>query len=173
MDIIVDSREKARAISKILKYFNEKSINYEVSKLVVGDYQSLDNPRLIVDRKQNIQEIWGNINSGKEHERFRNELLRAIKLGIKLVILCEHGPDITCMEDVIFFYQEETTRFRWKTVNGRKVREPYQQKPIDGKKLYKSMCTMHERYGVDFVFCQKKDTGKRIIEILSGGEYDQ
>ena len=61
MDIQIDSREKAKAIRKILKTFDDKGINHYTSKLFVGDYMSLDNPRLIIDRKQNLQELCGNV----------------------------------------------------------------------------------------------------------------
>ena len=52
MDIQIDSREKARAIKKIIKIFDENGIKHFSSKLLVGDYMSLDNPRLIIDRKE-------------------------------------------------------------------------------------------------------------------------
>lgn len=172
MDIQIDSREKARAIQKIIKTFDASGVKHFTSKLLVGDYMSLDNPRLIIDRKQNLQELVGNINTKKEHDRFRRELLKAIDAGIKLVILIEHGGDIVCLEDVYFFYQPEMQRTRWKTVDGKKMQEQYTQKAIDGKKIYKSMCTIRDRYNVDFYFCQKKDTGKRIIEILGGVNND-
>ncbi len=176
MDIQIDSREKAKAIHKIQAEFDRQNINYFSSKLLVGDYMNLDNPRLIIDRKQDIQELVGNINTTKEHERFRNELLRAIKANIKLVILIEHGPEITCLDDVWFFYQPEMKRYRWKTVEilgkKKKISEPYTQNAIDGKKIYKSMCTIRDRYNVRFEFCNKEDTGKRIIEILGGESLD-
>lgn len=180
MDIQIDSREKARAIKLILKEFEEQKVNSFISKLLVGDYMNLDNPRLIVDRKQDIQELVGNINTTKEHERFRRELLRANKAGIKLVFLIEHGEDIKTMEDVYFFYQPPIERFRWitkkdsqgnvlKGINGKPVKEKvaYTQNAIDGKKIYKSLRTIKERYNADFVFCTKEETGKKILEILS------
>lgn len=176
MDIQIDSREKAKAIQKILAEFDRQNINYFSSKLLVGDYMNLDNPRLIIDRKQDIQELVSNINTTKEHERFRNELLRARKANISLVILIEHGPDITCIDDVWFFYQPAITRYRWKTVDilgkKKKIREAYIQNAIEGKKIYKSMCTIRDRYGVRFEFCNKEDTGKKIVEILGGGQID-
>ena len=169
MDIQIDSREKARAIQKIIKTFDDNGVKHFSSKLLVGDYMSLDNPRLIIDRKQDLQEICGNVR--QDHERFKRELLKAMDAGIQLVMLIEHGPDIRCMEDVYFFYQPEMTRWRWKTitVDGKKknVREPYQQKAINGKTLYKSFCTIRDRYNVRFEFCEKKDTGKEIIRILN------
>ena len=41
---------------------------------------------------------------------------------------------------------------------------------VSGARLYAILSTMSKRYGVDFLFCKKSDTGKRIIEILSGAE---
>lgn len=42
-------------------------------------------------------------------------------------------------------------------------------KAVDGKQLYKSLCTMRDRYHVRFEFCEKKDTGREIIRILGEG----
>jgi len=98
MTIQTDSREKARAIIKILAEFDKQGIQHFVSKLPVGDYMSFDNPRLIIDRKQNLQEVCGNV--CQQHKRFTDELKRANTLGIKLIILCEHGPNIKTLADV-------------------------------------------------------------------------
>ncbi len=101
MDIQIDSREKTKAIKKIIKTFDEEGVKHFSSKLLVGDYMSLDNPRLIIDRKQNLQELCGNV--CQQHERFKRELLKAMDAGIQLVILVEHGSDIRCLEDVYFW----------------------------------------------------------------------
>ena len=101
MDIQIDSREKARAIRKIVKTFDDNGVNHFSSKLLVGDYMSLDNPRLIIDRKQNLQELCGNV--CQQHERFKRELLKAMDAGIQLIILIEHGKDIKSIEDVYFW----------------------------------------------------------------------
>ena len=39
--VIIDSREKEKAIQKIKKYFDDNNINYITSKLYCGDYQLL------------------------------------------------------------------------------------------------------------------------------------
>lgn len=57
MIIQIDSREKARAIKKIVEEFERWGISHPVSKLMVGDYMNYDNPRLIIDRKQNLSEL--------------------------------------------------------------------------------------------------------------------
>lgn len=167
MDIQIDTREKARAITKIIKYFDGKEIKYFSSKLLVGDYMSLDNPRLIIDRKQNLQELCGNV--CQQHERFKKELLRAIDAGIQLIILVEHGKDISCLEDVYFWKNPRKHEVRWRVVNGKREKYVVSAKAIDGEQLYKSLCTIRDRYHVRFEFCEKKDTGKEIIRILSAG----
>ena len=167
MDIQIDSREKARAIRKIIKTFDETGVKHFSSKLLVGDYMSLDNPRLIIDRKQNLQELCGNV--CQQHERFKKELLKAIEAGIQLVILVEHGPDIKTLEDVYFWKNPRKHEIRWRTVNGKRVKYVESEKAVDGAQLYRSLCTMRDRYNVKFAFCQKKDTGKEIIRILRDG----
>ena len=92
MQIQLDSREKAKAIQKILAEFDRQNVRYFTSKLYVGDYMNLDNPRLIIDRKQNLSEVYTNLCQGKK--RFEAELTRANEAGIKLIILCEHGGKI-------------------------------------------------------------------------------
>lgn len=174
----VDTREHKSEWERIQKQFDELGVKYFRSKLFCGDYQSLDNARLVIDRKKDLQEIYGNI--CQQHERFKSELLRAIDSGIKIVILCEHGEDVQSLEDVYFFYQPSMQRWKWEVQKGpdgdalvdsegkpMKRRIPYTQKAIDGKKIYRSLCTIRDRYNVDFVFCTKEQTGTKIVEILS------
>ena len=164
MDIQIDSREKAKAIQKILKEFDSQGVRYFSSKLLVGDYMNLDNPRLIIDRKQNLQELCGNV--CQQHERFKKELIRAIEAGLQLIILIEHGNDIKSLEDVYFWQNPRKHEIRWKTVNGQKIKTVVSAKAVDGEQLYKSLCTIRDRYNVRFEFCNKNETGKRIMELL-------
>jgi len=150
--IIIDTREHPQAIGKILRQFDEAGVEVIRSKLYVGDYQSLDNARLVVDRKQNLQELCGNI--CQQHERFVNELYRAKEHGIKLIVLCEHSPQIKCLEDVQ----------GW--VNPRLRTSP---KATTGETLYKVLNTLSVRYQTEFLFCSKSETGQKIIELLGGG----
>lgn len=167
MDIQIDSREKARAIKKIVQTFEKEGVNFFSSKLLVGDYMNLDNPRLIIDRKQNLQELCGNV--CQQHERFKKELIRANKAGIQLVILVEHGPDVKTLEDVYFWQNPRKHEVKWRYVNGKREKYVVSVKAVDGEQLYKSLCTIRDRYNVRFEFCEKKDTGKEIIRILSQG----
>jgi len=182
MEIQIDSREKAKAIKGILAEFEKQGIKYFSSKLYSGDYQSLDNARLCIDRKQNLTEICGNV--CQQHKRFKDELTRAMEHGIKLIILCEHGGGIKSLEDVKewknprkFKYEQKirslynirreldfATEYQSLKDHGAKIQPP----PTSGEQLYKMLSTISEKYNVEFLFCTKKDTGRRIIEILGG-----
>lgn len=166
MTIQIDSREKQHAIQDILAEFDKQGVNHYTSKLFVGDYMSLDNPRLVIDRKQNLHELCGNV--CQQHERFRAEMQRAKENGIKIIFLCEHGRNIKTLDDVLWWTNpRETYREKVKGVWVIKRR-----KVMQGDTLYKILNTMQNRYGVEFLFCEKKDTGKRIIELLRGGNND-
>ena len=151
LTIQIDSREKARAIKKIIEEFGQQGVKYYISKLWAGDYMSLDNPRLIIDRKQNLTEMCSNM--CQQHERFRAELTRAQEMGIKLIILIEHSNQIKSVEDVA----------SWKN-----PRKKDGNKAMTGETLSKIMTTMERKYGCEFMFTDKIHTGKRIIEILGG-----
>ena len=151
MTIQIDSREHKWELARIQRQLTSLGCKTIVSKLYVGDYQSLDNPRLIIARKKDLQEICGNVT--QQHERFQRELVRAQEAEIKLIILIEHGNDIQSLEDVYF----------WD--NPRLLQSP---KAINGKSLYKSLCTIRDRYNVRFEFCTKHDTGRKIMELLNG-----
>lgn len=165
MTIQVDTREHAKEWERIKGQFDALGVQYFRSKCYVGDYISLDNPRLAIDRKKDLQEICGNI--CQQHERFKAELLRANEQGIKLVILCEHGPDIKNLEDIYFWQNPRKYQIRWKTVNEKRVKDVISAKAVDGPQLYKSLWTIKNRYNVDFQFCSREETGNRIVEILS------
>ena len=161
MTIQIDSREKARAIKKIQETFTRNGVNFYISKLFVGDYMSLDNPRLVIDRKQNLSELCANV--CQQHERFRREIVRANQNDIRLVFLCEHGQGIETLEDIVFWQNPRGTK-RIKTENGW---EDVHTKATSGETLYKILSTIRRKYDVDFLFCSKEETGNRIIEILT------
>ena len=165
MQIQVDTREHKAEWERIQKQFDDMGIKYFRSKMYVGDYQSLDNPRLVIDRKKNLQELCGNV--CQQHERFKAELIRALQQNIKIVILVEHGEDVKTLEDVWFWENPRKHEIRWRMVNGKRVRTVQSEKAVDGSQLYRSLKTIKDRYNVDFVFCTKEQTGQKIVEILN------
>lgn len=122
--------------------------------------------KMSIDTKKNLGELVQNCCQG--HERFKRELLKAVQHNSKLVILIEHGEDVKCLGDVFFWQNSRKHELRWKTVNGKRVKDVISAKAVDGNQLYKSLCTMRDRYNVDFQFCSKEETGQKIIEILGG-----
>lgn len=171
MVIQIDTREKNDVIKGIVAEFEKQGIKFVRTKLFVGDYVSLDNPRTVIDRKHNLAELCANTSdvpkkdsSGHfkrypngeletELKRFTNEIKRANDLGIKLIILCEHGGKVKTLEDVA----------NW--VNPRLKESPL---AVSGERLYKKLYMISKTYGVEFVFCDKRNTGKKIIELLGG-----
>ena len=147
MTIQIDPRAKARALPSLTPEFARQGVETITSKLWVGDYARLDNLTTVIDRKQNLNELAGNI----IEKRFHNEIQRAYEHGVKIIFLIEHGPGVRDLIDVLFW------------TNPRIKESP---RCISGEHLYKSMTTLSERYGVEWQFCQKRETGKRIIEIL-------
>ena len=147
MTIQIDTREKARAIASIRAEFKRQGIDTVTSKLWVGDYARIDNLTTVIDRKQNLSELAGNV----IEKRFHAEIKRASEHGVKIIFLIEHGRGVKDLIDVLF----------WE--NPRLKESP---RCISGEHLFKSMVTISERYNVEWQFCDKRSTGKRIIQIL-------
>ena len=164
MFLICDSREHKSEWDRIKKQFDAMGIQYDRSKLYVGDYQDISNSLLVIDRKKDLQEICGNI--CQQHERFQKELMRARSAGVHIVFLCEHGPNIRNLEDVRLWNNlRREPHIEW--IGGKRQKVVDSPNALTGEQLYKALCTIRDRYGVEFLFCNKEDTGRRIVEILS------
>jgi len=152
MVILIDTREKERAITRILAQFELDNVRFIKTKLDVGDYMELDNPKIVIDRKQNLMELANNV-SHNDLDRFNRELQRAKDNGIHLIFLIEHSNQIKELSDVI----------KWENKAGKK----YSKWAMDGVRLYRILDALQKTYGVKYEFCDKQHTGKRIIELLS------
>lgn len=153
MVFIHDTRDKSGKHDNVDEYLITQGHKVVRSKMYVGDITLLNNQSICIDLKQNLIEVCGNV--CQQHERFRRELERAQDCGIHLIILVEHGGGIRCLEDVR----------RWQ--NPRLRLRP---DALTGERLYRILKTMEEKYGVEFLFCDKRQTGKRIIELLGATE---
>ena len=164
--IIVDSREKPRAIGRILGYFESHGIRYDVSKLRAGDYMDYNNPSLIIDRKQDIGELAKNctyINKKKgidEPARFRRELERVAEVGAHLVILVEQNRYKDRGEWVRV--REIVDLIRWSS--------PHSM--VRGEKVYRVLARWTRIYPLTVVFCDKRSTGREIVNILYKGNLE-
>jgi ERCC4-type nuclease len=143
---IFDSREKKN--EHIKAYFDKHGIEYEVKKLDVGDYQIEGKSQISVDRKRNLQELSKNLMNAKDHSRFWKEVRRAREQKIKLFVLVEHGGQIKSIEDVA----------KWTD----------KYSGVSGRDLMNEIYRVHISWGVNFLFCDKRSTARRIIEILEG-----
>ena len=149
MRIVVDTREKPRAIVRIMKTFGDEGIDVIRRALPFGDYIDPDRPGVVIDRKQNLNEVAYNL--VQDRARFLREVDRANRSGWRLIVLVEHSARIRRLEDVV----------RWN--NPRLKVSPL---AVDGERLFRIMYAMGNRYGFDWAFCDKIHTGKKIIELL-------
>ena len=141
---IFDTREKKN--DHIKAYFEKHGIQFKVHKLDEGDYQIEGNPNITVDRKQNMQEVYNCVVNDKS--RFMKEVRRCYEKRIKLYVLIEHGGQIKSLADVPKWVP------KYGTISSRDIAE----------RLYR----LHISYGVEIIFCDKRSTGKRIVELLQG-----
>lgn len=161
--IICDTREKPRAIVKILDTFDRRGIEVVHRALPFCDYRDPDwrdleghrikHPGLlepVVDRKANLGEVCLNMVQGRA--RFLRMIERAHNADCWPIILVEHSNRIKTLEDVI----------DWQ--NPRLKVSPY---ALNGERLYKIMKATAEHHGFSWEFCDKLHTGEKIIELLS------
>ena len=152
--LLIDTREKPKAIQSILKTIDDAGIQHESTKLLFGDYMDYNNPGLVVDRKQNIAELAKNCTV--EAERFKRELERAQRANSRLVILVEQNR-----------YKD---RNEWKQVEDISDlmlwSSPHTQ--IRGEKVFRVLSAWVNKYNISVQFCDKRQTGRRILEILYG-----
>ena len=160
---INDLPEVMKIIREAQSYFKEQGINVVRSKLYVGDYALLHNMKVIVDRKKDMLEIGGNICDKEEHQRFKQELIKAQENGIKLIILIE-DENIYNTFGVRFYKSPVYKSNGYK--NGVFHRRGEPMSKINFAALSKAMETMEEKYGCKFMFAKKENYGKKVLEIL-------
>lgn len=152
MLILCDTRQQEGKHKNIDSYFAKSGILTERSKLYVGDYAIASDQSRVVDTKQDVLEISKDIMSS-DHDRFRSECQKANDAGIRLLVL---------IEEVL----PEGGLASWVSpVNA-------QGKPmttVKGETLKRAMLTMTVKYGVRFRFCDRRQTGRLIVEYLAEG----
>ena len=171
MIILEDTRQQAQKHDLKHKWIEQNGITIRRQALYCGDYTLPTDQSVCIDTKKDIQELVSDI-CGKQHERFRNECIRAQEAGIQLIILTEnkgekvgHGeiynPTITKLEEL----------HRWKNprlfiFSGGKQKYP---RATRGVTLQKACMTLSAKYGVKFMFCTPQQSAAKIVELLSGG----
>ena len=150
--LLIDSREKPKAIRSIVKFFDSIGLVHETSKLFIGDYQDFNRPQIIVDRKQNIAELAKNCTA--DHERFRRELDRAQKANTTLVVLVEQNR-----------YKDRDKWIHCEPIEALMLWES-PHTTIRGEKVYRVLRSWMAKYPLRVEFCDKRNTGRRIYEII-------
>lgn len=147
--ILCDTREKKNQM--ILQYFEDHKILYIEQMLETGDYMESERMDITIDRKQNLGELLHNMCSS-DKSRFWREIRRAHRDGLRFIILCEHGGSYRDIKDVAGY------------------KDKYSK--VSGRELMKRMYEAQIAYGVEFKFCDKRSTGRMIVELLGCGGGD-
>jgi len=196
MIIIEDTNQKIGKHEAVNKYFAQQGIDDIRTRLPVGDYvlanektddvfarkeargipvkmmDLLGTYTVAVDEKYSIQELVGDV-CGKSHDRFRDELKLAQNNGIKLFILVRNDPELVYSKNGTTVSNNTITNLKdlHKWVNPRlwifqRGKQKY-PKATKGIVLAKSCFTIQEKYGCEFLFCSSKDSGEKIVELLT------
>lgn len=145
--LIVDSREKWTQSGdggRMAAYFSAHC-HWRVEKLDVGDYM-MEGGTITIDRKQNLDELAKNLTNPADHARFMREVRRAREKGLKLIVLCECGGKVKSIPDVA----------GWRS----------KYSPVTGRYIMERIYQVHISYGVEFLFCDKRQTPGKILELL-------
>lgn len=159
MIIEIDTREKPRAIASIVAEFDRQGVKHVSTKLYVGDYRSLDNPRFIIDRKQTIGELASN--ATRDHDRFKRELLRLDDIGGKMIVLVEQNRYRDVAGEWVKV-KEISDLMGWENPHG----------SIDGIRVFQILHSWQHKHNVEFMFCGRHQTGAMIIDLLKRGDAD-
>lgn len=143
--ILVDTREKGH--KKILEHFDNVGQEYLTTKLDAGDYMLYKNYDVLIDRKDSILELAGNLCKTSEHYRVVREIGRAKELGCKRFIFLVADQKITCVDEV----ENWTSKYS----------------KVKGSTLQKILNTMSQKYEVEFQFVKKSEMPSKIIALLT------
>lgn len=144
--VIVDSREKGH--KSILKYFNEHNIDYITSKLDYGDYKIYKDNSVVIDRKDSLLELAGNLCHTTSHQRILREIERSKQDNCKDFIFLIAESKIKSVEDIKNWSSPHTK--------------------VKGETLLKIMQTMSKKYAIRFIICPRREMPRKIISLLNG-----
>ena len=150
MVLYEDTRQQAGKHRNIHAYCERHGIEIIRQALNVGDYQIAGKGDISVDTKMGVPELASNC--FQEHDRFRDECLRAQRCGIQLIVLIEEQLPGGRLD-------------KWRSPIGWDGLPMHRFNP---ETLRKVMLTMQEEYGVKFRFCHPASTGRQMIEYLEG-----
>ena len=150
MVLYEDSRQQKDKHRNIHAYCEQQGIEIIRQALNVGDYQIAGKGDISVDTKYGVPELA--MCCFQEHERFRDELERAQRCGIKLIVLTEEVLPQGRLD-------------LWRSPTGR---DGLPRHKFDPAILRKALITMQNKYGCIFRFCDGRSTGRILIDYLKG-----
>ena len=152
--ILCDTREKGN--KQILEYFESVGQDYKVCKLDAGDYMVEDTTEVIIDKKDTLLEICGNLTGKKKkadgtyernRERLKREVERAHERGCKDFIFLIQDDKISRVEDIAKWYSRLTR--------------------VSGRQLYGIMKQFKEANDCRFLIVKTENMGQTIIDLLT------
>lgn len=144
--MIIEMDTRNQKDKYVTDYFDKHNIKWIRNKLYSGDVKLLNDTRVIIDLKANLEEIAHNLCNTQEHLRIHREIDRA--------------REIQC-EEFIFLIKEDKVKTIQDLQNWTSKRTK-----VKGSTLLKIMITMKNKYGVRFVICPKSKMGEYIIRLL-------
>ena len=144
--MIIEMDTRNQKDSYVTDYFDKHNIKWIRNKLYSGDVKLLNDTRVIIDLKANLEEIAHNLCNTQEHLRIHKEIDRAREIQCEEFIFLIKEDKIKSIEDLQNWTSNKTK--------------------VTGKVLCKVMVTMSKKYGVRFMIVPKKEMGAKIIELL-------
>ena len=163
MIILEDTRQQTGKHKNIHDWMSDHGVQLRRTKLFCGDYTLPADQSICIDTKYGLQEVYSDL-IGKDHARFVRELDAARECGILLIILVEEKK-IKTIEDVREWRNPRRGQY-YRTPPALRPSKP----PIPSWQLMKTMQSVADRHGCVWKFCSKDETGKRIVDILTGKE---
>lgn len=154
--MIIETDTRQQKDEHITHVFDEQGIKYIRNKLYCGDYKRVDSTKIIIDTKKDLSEIAGNLCRTLEHQRIKREIAKACEIGCERFIFLIASNTIAEVSQV----------HNWQVPKRKDGNLITKVRP---EVLQKIMETMQEKYGVEFMFCKKKEMGQVIINLLKGG----
>lgn len=152
--VLTDTRQQKE--EHILKEFDKQGILHIQTKLDSADYMALryDEEKgfykdysILIDTKKDLLEICGNLAHTSEHQRLVREVELGYLLGATEFIFLIGEKNIKTIDDIKNWSNKHTK--------------------VKGEILYKIMCSFKEHHNCRFIICDKKDLGKKVIDLLS------
>lgn len=145
--MILEMDTRNQVDNYVTDYLDKQGIKWIRNKLYSGDVKLLNDTKVIIDLKKDIDEIASNLCRTLEHERLKREIQRAKDIGCERFIFMIKVKDINSIDEVI----------NWKSKYSK----------VKPETLIKIMKTFSERYEVEFMFYKKNEIAPKIIELLS------